>query len=292
MRKFLTIVILTAFGLTCSLESAAQFKEQAFSQSYNDDQAPSDSVDKMFSFKEYFGGLAHKNELKLGTSFGGSAIFIGGQQIYNQQYWKLPIVYGGILGGAGAGAYFKSQDRNDIAKYCFIGAGAMYWATLLDGVINYKPADYPHPGKATVYSILCPGLGQAYNHEFWKLPIYLGGMACAYYFYNTNKVNYERFRRIYKEATDTEVPYTGPISAETALYYRDSYRRMRDYSVVAIAAVYLLQVIDANVFAFMHDFEVNDDLVLNVTPTVITPDNQYAMGGPSPAYGLSFGFRF
>ena len=48
----------------------AQFKEGAFTQNYNepgDSLATSDSVDKLFSFKEFFGGLGHKNPLKIGT---------------------------------------------------------------------------------------------------------------------------------------------------------------------------------------------------------------------------------
>ena len=67
---------------------------------------------------------------------------------------------------------------------------------------------------------------------------------------------------------------------------------------MALAAVYLLQVIDANVFAFMHDFEVSDDLSMKVEPAVIAPDNIYALQGNSPmspqenALGVKIGLRF
>lgn len=278
--------------LLLSAGAFAQFKSEAFQQQYNDDVGnQKDSTDVLFSFKEYFGGLAHKNELQIGTLTAGSAIFLGGAQIYNKQYWKLPIVYGTILGAAGAGVYFNSQGEHDIAKYCFIGAGVAYWGMHMDGVVSYKTDKYPLPGKATLYSILLPGLGQAYNGEFWKIPIYIGGFGAAYYFYDTNRINYERYRRIYKEATDTEVAYTGPIAAETALYYRNVFRRYRDYSILAMGLVYLLQVIDANVFSYMHDFEIVDDMALSVSPTIITPDTQLALN-TSPALGMSIGLRF
>ena len=87
------------------------------------------------------------------------------------------------------------------------------------------------------------------------------------------------------------MPYTGPISAQTALYYRDVYRRYRDYSVLAIAGFYLLQAIDANVFAYMHDFNVSDDLTLSVSPALVGADQEYALA-TGPAMGLRFGLTF
>ena len=288
MKRTLTVLIL----LFLALNASAQFRSEAFQQSYNDDKATSkDSTDVLFSFKEYFGGLKHENEIKIGTMFAGSVLFVGGEQIYNRQYWKLPIVYGSILAPLGAGIYLNSQGKQEAAKYCFIGSGVAYWATLLDGVISYKSDRYPLPGRSTLFSLLCPGLGQAYNGEYWKIPIYLGGMAAAYYFYDTNNINYQRYRRIYKEATDKETPYTGPITAEQAVYYRDIFRQYRDYSTLAIALVYLLQVIDANVFSYMHDFEIADDMAMTVRPTVIMPDTQLAYN-PTPAFGINVGFRF
>ena len=288
MKKFLVTLLFVLFAAGAS----AQFRSEAFQQSYNDDKATSkDSTDVLFSFKDYFAGLAHKNEIKIGTMFAGSLLCIGGEQIYNRQYWKLPIVYSAILAPLGTGIYLNTQGRHEGAKYCFIGAGLGYWATLMDGVASYKTDTYPLPGKATLYSLLLPGLGQAYNGEYWKIPIYLGGMGAAYYFYNTNNINYQRYRRIYKEASNKDVPYTGPITSEQALYYRDVFRRYRDYSVLAIALVYLLQVIDANVFSYMHDFEIVDDMAFEVKPAVIMPDTQLAFN-PAPAFGVSVGFRF
>ena len=288
MKKFLV----TLLFVLCAAGASAQFRSEAFQQSYNDDKATSkDSTDVLFSFKDYFAGLSHKNEIKIGTMFAGSLLCIGGEQIYNRQYWKLPIVYSAILAPLGTGIYLNTQGRHEGAKYCFIGAGLGYWATLMDGVASYKSDTYPLPGRATLYSLLLPGLGQAYNGEYWKIPIYIGGMGAAYYFYNTNNINYQRYRRIYKEASNKDVPYTGPITSEQALYYRDVFRRYRDYSVLAIALVYLLQVIDAIVFSYMHDFEIVDDMAFEVKPAVIMPDTQLAFN-PAPAFGVSVGFRF
>ena len=296
----------------------AQFKSEAFSNGFGgDDVAPTDSAEALFSLKEYFAGLRHKQELKIGTLAGGSAVFIGGQQIYHRQYWKLPVIYGGLGATVGGGFYYRQQYKNSLKAYeeafavnpettltvddkahrmsnlLFAGGALLYWGTMMDGVVTF-PTDNPHhPGKATLYSILCPGLGQAYNGEYWKIPIYLGGIIGAVHFLDVNQTNYKRFKRIHNEATTPDSGYDANISGQTALYYRDLYRRYRDYSILAVAGFYLLQVIDANVFSYMQDFEVSDDLSMQVRPTLITPDTQFALsGGPSTAVGLSLGLRF
>ena len=296
LKLICTLMAAALAAAFCAVDASAQFKEQAFSQQYNDDPAASaDSTDVLFSFKEYFAGLRHEQEIKIGTMTGGSALIIGGSQIYNRQAWKLPIVYGTIGGSLGAGIWLNTSGRHEAAKYCFIGAGVAYWATLMDGVINFRPNDYPHPGTATLYSLFVPGLGQIYNREYWKLPVYLGAIGFAVHYYADCNKNFQRFRSIYLQATDPDVEYTGPITSEQALYYRNVYRRYRDYSILAIAALYLLQVIDANVFSYMHNFEVDDDLALKVAPTVILPQNQFASVTPvsgQAAFGLKLGLNF
>lgn len=290
--------------------AAAQFREEAFQQNYNEpgDTTGRDSTDTAFSFKEYFGGLAHKREARQGVLFAGSTVFIGGQQIYNKQYWKLPVIYGGMAGTAGLGIYYRHKFNVEgdkkfrtASNLCFIGTGVIYWASLLDGVANYNKGVYPQPGKATLYSALLPGLGQAYNKEFWKIPIYYTALAGSVHFLVTNNTNYLRYKRIHNEATAENSTYDGPVSASSAKYYRDVFRRYRDYSVVALVGFYVLQIIDANVFAFMHNFELSDDLSVSVAPAVIAPDNYYAtnsgtsgirLGSGNEAIGVSLGLRF
>jgi len=326
LRKYILIIV--AF-LGCLLGfsgiSHAQFKEEAFTQNYNDyadSTATADTTDQLFSFKEWGQGLAHKRDIKIGTMFAGAVFAPGTAQIYNKQYWKLPIVYGTIGSFCGVGGYYRSQYNKtvklhtaweeagdltieepvldtrakNLSTWMFVGAGVCYWASLMDGTVFYDRTQKNSPGRATLYSLLLPGLGQAYNGEFWKIPIYQGGLMTATYFCITNNTNYKRFKSIHNQATSPDVEYTGSISGETAKYYRDVYRRYRDYSILGIVAVYLLNVIDANVFAYMHDFEVSEDLTLQLEPTILSPDCTYAMSGRANindgAVGLRLGIRF
>ena len=302
---FAFIVFLTGFAL----DGNAQFKEEAFQQTYNekgDSTAVADTADKLFSFKEWGRGLAHKQKIEVGTMFMGSVFAPGTAQIYNKDYWKLPIVYGGIGSLAGTGGYYlhrynKSGNLSDkqTGTWLLAGAGLVYWGSLMDGVISYKSDIEPLPGKATLYSALLPGLGLIYNGELFKLPIYWGGLLISSHLLVKYNTNYKRFKRIHNQATSTDPEISGnvPISGETAKWYRDVYRRYRDYSIVATVLVYALQVIDANVFAYMHDFEVTDDISMNIEPALISPYNEYAMNtGPiSPmnnAVGMRVGIRF
>ena len=318
-----------------ALDSSAQFKEEAFSQTYNDisdSTAVADTADKLFSFKDWAGGMAHKHTIKIGTMFAGSVVLPGTAQLYNKDYWKMPIFYAGMGAFAGTGGYYmnkymktkKAFDRFQTDKEAFelkyadieypfdapaldleskkkgtwllVGAGLFYWGSLLDGAICYESEKEPNPGRATLYSALLPGLGQIYNGELFKVPIYWGCLLGATHFLVNNNTNYKRFKRIYNEASMEG--NTSPINAETAKWYRDVYRRYRDYSIVATALFYFLQVLDANVFAYMHDFEVTDDISLNIDPAVIAPDNAYAIhtipGAQygQNAFGLRLGFTF
>ena len=316
-------------------ESSAQFKEKAFTQTYNDQTdstAVADTAARLFSFKDWAGGMAHKQTIKIGTMFAGSVVMPGTAQIYNKDYWKLPIFYAGMGAFAGTGGYYmnryvKTKKAYDIyskekeafelkygnieypfeapaldleskkkGTWLLVGAGLFYWGSLLDGVICYESEKEPNPGRATIYSALLPGLGQIYNGELFKVPIYWGCLLGSVHFLMNNNTNYRRFKQIHNEASMENS--NSPISAETAVWYRDVYRRYRDYSIVATALFYFLQVIDANVFAYMHDFEVNDDISMKIEPAVIPPDNAYAIHttpGASTgqnAFGLRLGFTF
>lgn len=323
------VVAIIGFTATCR----AQFKEEAFKQTYNEEGTynPADTADRLFSLKEYIGGLSHKNTIKPGVMFAGSVVLPGTAQIYNKDYWKLPIVYGGIGTLAGSGGYYlhkyslqkkaytaweadkiayeeqfgstyptPSPEMNlqykQTGTWLMMGAGLIYWGSLLDGVVCYKSDIHPDPGKATLYSVLLPGLGQIYNGELYKVPIYWGGLLFSTHLLMNNNRNYKRFKRIHNEvSTNGSIPGI-QISGETAKWYRDVYRRYRDYSIVATALVYVLQVMDANVFAYMHDFEVSDDISMSVEPAIIAPNNAYAINttpaGAENSFGLRIGLRF
>jgi len=272
----------------------------------SDTTAVTDSL-QGFSFKRLFRGYARRDTLTPGYMFLGAAIVPGAGQIYNRDYWKIPVIYAGIgTGVTGAILANKQYQKTGEDKYKYlrtagyVTAGLFYWGQLLDATICYKTnVRIPVPAKSTIYSILLPGLGQANNGDWWKIPIWTGGLIGCGYAYHFNDMQYRRFRYIVQmDSNKAETGYTGAITGEQAKVYRDLYRRYRDYSILAAVVVYALNIIDANVFAFMSDFDVNDNIAwLEVQPGLIQPvapqlasfdNNAFTM----PAVGLNMHFTF
>ena len=261
-----------------------------------------------FSLRRLVRGYAGRDTLTPGYMVLGSAIVPGAAQLYNKYWWKVPVVYAGTVGGVYGGIWCNRQyHQTGETKYkylrtaSYIAAGAFYWGQLLDGVVCYT-TDFraPVPAKSTLYSLLLPGLGQANNGDWWKIPIWTGGLIACGYFYHFNDVQYRRFRWITQVANDPASGYTNAVTSSQAETYRDTYRRYRDYSILAAILVYALNVIDANVFAYMADFDVSDNIAsLEVQPALIQPvAPQYTWYDTSsspfatPALGVNLQFTF
>jgi hypothetical protein len=168
------------------------------------------------------------------------------------------------------------------------------------------------PKKASIYAALFPGLGQVYNGKYWKLPIVYGGYVGLIYVLGWNNNNYNDYFNAYKtiakyQSVDQmskadkdylndlfKIPYwdlnTNPSrfsSFSTQLKSgKDFYRRSRDLSIIAIAALHVLSIIDASVDANLSDFDINDNLSMHVEPMPLNFGN-----GPH-VLGISFAFNF
>jgi hypothetical protein len=264
---------------------------QADTLSYGDDTA---AVRPQYSLRRYFKALAHKDTMSISYMFLGQAIVPGTGQLYNKQAWKIPIVYGAI-GGCIGGAVMANmkwkkdgkQSAKDLRNYLVLGAIGSYWGSLMDATVSYKSYERPLPAKASFYSALLPGLGQAYNGDYWHIPIYYAGFMISGYCWAFNQKEYRRYKNMYiDKAAGT---YTGSLSSDDIIWYRDQYRRNRDYSVIATMLIYALNIIDANVFAHFSHFDISDDLSFNVQPVII----QEGAPLPVPAqtfYGFNSGY--
>lgn len=244
--------------------------------------------------KNFFGGLSGRDSLGVTRVFFYSLALPGYGQIYNRDYWKLPVLYGGI-GGLIYGGYRNNMNFLDTGdeqyktnrNLCYFGAGMLYWAALLDGMAAYDSPKKYIPQRATIYSLLLPGLGQFNNEQYWKIPIVYMGLAFGVYLVDYNTTQYLRFKDAYNDVMNGRPDeFKGRYTAENLKYYRDSYHRDRDYAVIYLGIFYALNIIDANVFSHLKQFDVSDNLSLRMRPAVMY-DNMMAQRSAMPAFGMS-----
>lgn len=155
------------------------------------------------------------------------------------------------------------------------------------------------PGKkAAVYSAIFPGAGQVYNKKYWKLPLVYGAIAFPTYTFvdNLNWFKKTRFayNTLYKilnprvpgvidsSGYDQIDPKLIPIVNRGDLTglknYRNEFRRNVDYSVLGFILVWGLNVVDAAVDGHLRDFNISDDLSIQLKPGYMPIANTTGIG--------------
>lgn len=146
--------------------------------------------------------------------------------------------------------------------------------------ITPSKIDTSHSPKiATLMSTALPGLGQIYNHSYWKVPVIYAGLYGFGYMFQQNHSGYRDFRNAYDaylqpyadagttpDATETIIINGTAYSPFYAKQQRDAYRRSRDLALIGMGAWYILNIIEAYVDAHMFSFDVSDDLTLHYQP--------------------------
>lgn len=127
------------------------------------------------------------------------------------------------------------------------------------------------PSKAAFYSAVLPGLGQAYNKKYWKIPLVYAAIGTSVYAYIFNNNKYHAYRDAYKNRllglTDDEFSY---LDQNRLIQAQRFYQRNRDLSALLIGVFYILNIVEANVDAHLMQFNVNDNLSLK--PDLIQND--------------------
>lgn len=147
------------------------------------------------------------------------------------------------------------------------------------------------PRKAGIYSAILPGLGQAYNRKYWKIGVIGVGTAALVYSYQFSLRNY----RLHKnELILRQSDAISGFNEDLALYsdsdlneLQDFYRRNRDLTVIGFALLYTLNIIDATVDAHFFDFNMSDDLSLQIRPEPV-----YNAFSARSSLGLGINLRF
>ena len=157
--------------------------------------------------------------------------------------------------------------------------------------VNYK-IDPLAPARAAFYSAIIPGLGQAKNKKYWKIPIIYAALGTGLYFYTDNNKVYKRYRNAYKRRlagfNDDEFYGLGTtpiLSNEALIRAQQTLRRNKELSLLITIGLYALNILEANVDAHLLQYNVDNNLAIKPYLEFETPEN-------SAQFGLTLNINF
>ncbi|MBF0695157.1 MAG: hypothetical protein IR153_08875 [Flavobacterium sp.] len=153
-----------------------------------------------------------------------------------------------------------------------------------DSVVTSE-IDPLRPAKAAFFSAIVPGLGQAYNKKYWKIPIVYGAMGTSMYFYIENNRLYHQYRDAYKDRLAGKQDEFTFLDNSRLIAAQRLYQRNRDMSLLVTGLFYILNIVDANVDAHLMQFNVDENLSL--VPSV----NQNQLTA-APIVGFTLNYTF
>jgi hypothetical protein len=130
------------------------------------------------------------------------------------------------------------------------------------------------PRKALLYAAILPGLGQVYTKKYWKLPLVYGGMGFIGYYIDVYEKGYTKYKLQLFQVIDGN-QHASLYSESQLRTVVNRYRRERDFMIILMGGVYLLQIIDAHVDAHLKEFDLNPNLQVRLEPMI---DNDPMIG--------------
>lgn len=129
--------------------------------------------------------------------------------------------------------------------------------------------------RAAVYSAVLPGLGQAYNRKYWKIPIIYAGFGVIGYFIWSNTQEFNQYKEAYVytangETYEIDNPLVGRYNLTQLKDGMDYYKRNRDLSYIIGGVWYIANVLEAYVDAHFFDYDISEDLTMRVSPSAVS----------------------
>lgn len=157
--------------------------------------------------------------------------------------------------------------------------------------VDQNLIDALKPSKAAFYSAILPGLGQAYNKKYWKIPLVYGFVGTSTGFYIYNNKQYNRYREAFKlmkagKPHEFDGTNGNTLLTEDALERAQSrFKEDRDLSLFITIGLYALQIVEASVDAHLQSFNTDDNLSFNPS-ILIDPMTNKITAGVSVSYNF------
>ena len=155
---------------------------------------------------------------------------------------------------------------------------------FLHSSLNTVCAQEHSPDVALRWSLI-PGGGQIYNRQAWKVPIIYGAFAGMGYLIYDSYQDMKMFKDEYlyrvnhNDTPNLEEYASYPTSNIYSLY--NSNNRNFQLMIIITAGIYALNLVDAYVFGHLFDFQIDDDISMNMAPML-----QLTPAGVTPTIGV------
>src|ERR1700739_4137598 len=138
----------------------------------------------------------------------------------------------------------------------------------------YHPDSLHNPHTAVMHSLIIPGWGQLYNHQWWKVPFIYAGLGLLGDAIVFNQQNYKLFLKedILREhgVLAGRNPDLAQISDPDVDNATNLYRRNRDLCILGMLGGWGIQMIDAYIDAkFKQSYTMDNNLSIKIKPGVI-----------------------
>ncbi|MDR1740201.1 MAG: DUF5683 domain-containing protein [Bacteroidales bacterium] len=193
------------------------------------------------------------------------------------------------------GIVMNSGDSNKTATKAKQENPRLSFAEKNSGAFKLKKqGGRKSPWTAAICSAIFPGLGQMYNGQYYKPPVIYGGAVALGYFININykerKVYDKEINARYHKDTNSFNRSLSRYNDRSLLDIRNYYQNNFELAVIIAGVVYLLNIVDAIVYAHLSRFDVSPNLSMKVEPYART--NFYTPSKIPLDAGLSVSLTF
>lgn len=145
--------------------------------------------------------------------------------------------------------------------------------SIIDTAVTKKKQVFqPNAKKAGMYSSILPGLGQAYNRQYWKVPVVYAILGTAGYFIGYNFTKYKEYQQAYIYSIDGDNSTNDKLSlqydATQLKRLQDNYKKDLDVIVLLTSVGYALQIMDAVASAHLKNFDISRDISMKMKPVM------------------------
>jgi len=150
---------------------------------------------------------------------------------------------------------------------------------VVSDVEPFRLPGHRNPRLAGWLSAGLPGAGQIYNGQWWKVPIIYGGATGLFLWGRFERAERDRFQNEYRwRLNNPQEQFRDStlmmFDVNQLLLGRNFHRRNLELVYIFSGLLYILNIVDAVVFAHLATFDVSDNLTMRVEPFTL-PDASF-----------------